>query len=291
MAERPKTGMRAALWGFVEGLILCALVGAFFRLVRTGRTFEQEWPLLLTLSTGAGVVYAIGRGICGRITGAMLGGMAGVFLGAIWVGPALPQWTIATPVDDPSEKTIGQTFELAGPTLDGKRIDVADYRGKVVLVDFWATWCPPCVAEIPNVTAAYEKHHRDGFEVIAVSLDTSKEKLERFVQERKLPWPQIFFEEEDKRGGENPLARQYNVEGIPATFLLDQDGKVAATNLRGDEVEQEVARLLGKEAGERVGGIRQHVRLIPMTMYLSMAGCAVVVAVLGALAQRRWLPS
>ncbi|MGL4464836.1 MAG: TlpA family protein disulfide reductase, partial [Planctomycetia bacterium] len=140
-------------------------------------------------------------------------------------------------------------MDLAGPNLDGDKFDVKSLRGKVVLVDFWATWCGPCVAEMPHVKEVYEKLHEKGFEVVGVSLDQSADDLKEFVKEKEIAWPQIFFPaDEDKAGWENPLAKKFFVNAIPKTFLLDRDGKIVSMDLRGKEaLEEAVLKLLGDQ--------------------------------------------
>jgi peroxiredoxin len=124
----------------------------------------------------------------------------------------------------------------------GKPLSVANYRGKVVLIDFWATWCGPCVAELPNVLKTYETHHGKGFEIIGISLDQDEKKLTTFTQQKNMPWQQYF----DGQGWTNKLASRYGVSSIPATYLLDGDGKILAKNLRGEALEQAVAKALAK---------------------------------------------
>lgn len=145
-----------------------------------------------------------------------------------------------------NRKIIGSQMEINGPTMKGESFNIASLKGKVILVDFWATWCGPCVAELPNVKAVYDKYHDKGFEVVAISLDFKREDLEKFVKEKELPWTQLIFSEQKDMGWSNPLARKYGVNGIPAMFLIGRDGKVVARNLRGPALEKAVAEQLEK---------------------------------------------
>lgn len=137
---------------------------------------------------------------------------------------------------------VGKPLELSFTAIDGKKVDIKDYKGKVVLVDFWATWCGPCIAELPNVLRTYEKFHDKGFEIIGISLDQRKERLEAFVAEKKMNWPHYF----DGKGWENEISRKFGIDSIPATFLVDKEGKVARLDLRGDALEKAVEELLKK---------------------------------------------
>jgi peroxiredoxin len=132
--------------------------------------------------------------------------------------------------------------EFTEKELDGKPLSIGGYKGKVVLVDFWATWCGPCIAELPNVLSAYKKHHANGFEIIGISLDSDEKTLRDFIQKHNMPWPQFF----DGKGWGNKLAKQYGVNSIPATYLLDAEGKIIAKGLRGPALEQAVAKALSK---------------------------------------------
>jgi peroxiredoxin len=141
---------------------------------------------------------------------------------------------------------IVANYELIGtdPTaigksdLAGKAIDLAEYKGKVVLLDFWATWCGPCVQELPNVIAAYDKFHDRGFEIVGISLDQDRGKLDKFLESKKMPWRQYF----DGKGWQNEVAAAYGVKSIPATYLIGADGKIAAVGLRGEELARRLAR-------------------------------------------------
>jgi thiol-disulfide isomerase/thioredoxin len=138
---------------------------------------------------------------------------------------------------------VGSVFPTFAETdLAGQPLDLAAYRGKVVLIDFWATWCGPCVAELPNVIAAYEKYHGQGFEIIGISLDKDREKLASFLQEKKMTWRQYF----DGLGWQNKVSTRYSIDSIPATFLLDGEGKIVAKDLRGDALDKKLAKLLAK---------------------------------------------
>ncbi len=138
---------------------------------------------------------------------------------------------------------VGAKFpDFAEKDTAGKPLSVANYKGKVVLVDFWASWCGPCVAELPNVLKTYEKYHAKGFEIIGISLDRDEDAFKSFIKRKNMTWVQYF----DGKGWESKLAGKYGVTSIPATYLLDAEGKIAGKNLRGEELEAAVAKILGK---------------------------------------------
>jgi thiol-disulfide isomerase/thioredoxin len=137
---------------------------------------------------------------------------------------------------------VGNEMEIRGTNLDGQAFDQKTLDGKVVLVDFWATWCGPCIAEMPNVLAAYEKYHDKGFEVVGISLDTDRDALEAFLKEKEIPWT-ILFEQPEGQGWQHPLAAYYGITGIPTVILVGRDGKVVSMDVRGEKLGEELAKI------------------------------------------------
>jgi len=139
-------------------------------------------------------------------------------------------------------EALGQPVKMSFVAVDGRKIDLAKLKGKVVLIDFWATWCGPCVAELPNVKKTYTKFHKRGFEIVGISLDSNKDKLTNFVEDNEMSWAQHF----DGKGWKNKYAVEFGIQGIPAMWLIDKKGDLVDMKAR-DGLEAKVQKLLGKE--------------------------------------------
>ena len=133
--------------------------------------------------------------------------------------------------------SIAPSFAQDGP--DGKPLGLESFRGKYVLLDFWASWCGPCRQENPNLVRTYEKF-RDKMVILGISLDNKKEPWLKAIQDDRLTWPQVS----DLKGWANTVAVQYGIKAIPANFLLDPEGRIIAKSLRGPQLEQRLSELL-----------------------------------------------
>ena len=123
-----------------------------------------------------------------------------------------------------------QPVDLKYTAVDGTAVDLSTLRGKVVLVDFWATWCPPCREEVPNVVAAYKKYHDQGLEIVGVSLDQDKDAMLAYMKDNGMVWPQYF----DGKGWNNEVSRSFDINSIPAMWLVDKKGMLITMNARED---------------------------------------------------------
>lgn len=138
---------------------------------------------------------------------------------------------------------VGKKYiDVSGNNPDGKKIALSDYVGKnkLVLIDFWASWCGPCVKEMPNVVNAYAAYKSKGFEIVGISLDEDKAAWVAALKKMNMTWPQMS----DLKGWQSKLSAPYHVQGIPYTLLIDQEGNIIAENLRGDQLESKLKEIL-----------------------------------------------
>lgn len=123
---------------------------------------------------------------------------------------------------------------------NGKPVSLADFKGKYILIDFWASWCGPCRVENPSVVKAYHTYKSKGFDILGVSLDEKKDKWEQAIKQDQLAWTQVS----DLKGWESDVAALYEVRAIPMNFLLDKEGKIIAKSLRGAELMRKLGEVL-----------------------------------------------
>ena len=145
----------------------------------------------------------------------------------------------------------GNPIEFRGVLAGGEKFDPKTLEGKVVLVDFWATWCGPCREELPNVKQNYEKYHGQGFEVVGVTLDDDLEQVTKFIEDQEISWPNLTGEDESSRGFHQPMAEYYGIYAIPQVILLDRSGKVVSLNARGEKLGELLEKLMGTPAEQK----------------------------------------
>ena len=143
---------------------------------------------------------------------------------------------------DPKYELWGKPVtDFSATDLDGKPISLQDYRGKVVLLDFWGVWCGFCIDEMPNLKKVYATYKDQGFDIIGVSLDDEETALRDYLKENDIQWRQIYS---GKRWEEDPLAQQFKITGVPSQWLIDRDGKLITHKARGEKLEQLVVEAL-----------------------------------------------
>ena len=136
-------------------------------------------------------------------------------------------------------EALGKPLDMKFTAVDGREVNLSQMKGKVILIDFWATWCGPCVREIPSVKKTYDELHKQGFEIIGISMDSDKIKLESFLAKNDMPWPQFF----DGKGWKTSLAQEHGISSIPAMWLVDKKGNLVDQNARSG-LEEKVKKYL-----------------------------------------------
>ena len=145
---------------------------------------------------------------------------------------------------------IGEPFEVTGQVIGGKEIDWSSYKDKVVLVDFWATWCGPCLREVPNIKKNFVRFQELGFEVVGINLDDDLATVEKFLADNPLPWDTVVGESDSEFGFDNPNAKRCGVQAIPFLVLVGKDGNVAALHVRDKLLDEKLIELLGEPEEE-----------------------------------------
>ena len=151
--------------------------------------------------------------------------------------------TTTTESQQPRGTEVGEQYtDIQLPGIQGNIVKISDYisKNKYTLIDFWASWCGPCRAEMPTVVKAYTDYHDKGFEVVGVSLDNDKEAWLQAIELLRMPWPQMS----DLNGWDCEGAQLYNVRSIPSNVLIDQQGNIIAKDLRGEDLLNKMAKLL-----------------------------------------------
>ena len=150
---------------------------------------------------------------------------------------------VVTGVYNSTHTQVKKAPEFTLADTAGTNVALSSFKGKYVLLDFWASWCRPCRIENPNVVRVYKKYHDKGLNIISVSLDKAgqRERWLQAIEKDEMDWYHVS----NLQFWQDPIARMYNVRAIPATFLLDADGKIIAKNLRGQALENKIASLLG----------------------------------------------
>lgn len=158
---------------------------------------------------------------------------------------------IVNEIQDDLESLIGKRFlDVQEADIDGNYHKLSDYagKGKWVLVDFWASWCGPCRAEMPNVVDAYKKYHDKGFEIVGFSFDVNKEAWMNAINSMEMPWIHLS----DLKGWDSEAGKVYDIQGIPDNILINPEGIIVARDLRGPQLQERLSEIFESSANSTV---------------------------------------
>lgn len=250
----------ALLYGGFIALLMLGLSGvAYSVVVFFTRNSDLAWTMvqrLANLGLITGIVAGFSRWVCQAKTPSIfslsmvkgdLGGIFGWVVGLCLAG-AFSTGVGLGSFSGPKKTLPTSQPALQGPTLGGETFRLSDCKGSWVLVDFWATWCQPCLAESPNIQEAHRQLNDKGLKVVGVSLDFDKSALSAYLKKHPYPWPQIVFSTPDKMGFDNPLAKENQIDSIPRIWLIDPEGNLVEDDLRGPEMVTTIAGHMGVTA-------------------------------------------